>query len=130
MICIGCGCDEHHACTLPGGKPCAWIHAGAQGLAGICSACVSMYPPSVIEEELQVAEIAIAAAIDDGLEEPQVAEILRREQDIAINGTSDPALGPPIGLVESMERDRAELQARLDRAPPRLILPGDPEYFL
>lgn len=140
MICIGCGCDEQHACTLPGGDPCAWIHPGPRQLAGICTACVELFPPSIIDSELEICEAAIAAAMDDGVENIEDAFRGNRERileavaadslDRAINGTADPALGPPIGLVESMERDRAELQARLDRAPPRLILPGDEEFHL
>jgi len=62
VICIGCGCDESQACTLPGGKPCSWIHAGRRGLAGICSACTELYPLSAVEEEIGIAEAAIAEA--------------------------------------------------------------------
>jgi hypothetical protein len=62
VICIGCGCDEHHACTLPGGATCAWIHVGPRGLAGICSACTEIFSALSIEEELRIAESAIAEA--------------------------------------------------------------------
>jgi hypothetical protein len=62
VICIGCGCNEREACVLPGGVPCAWVHVGRAGLAGICSACVELFPPSTIESELAVRETAIAEA--------------------------------------------------------------------
>lgn len=69
MICIGCGCDEHHACTLPGGEACAWIHAGPKGLAGICSACTEIYSPSEIEPELNHAEASLEEAERDADDE-------------------------------------------------------------
>jgi hypothetical protein len=42
-ICIGCGCDEEHACPIPcDGVPypgCFWLHFDAKANAGLCSAC-------------------------------------------------------------------------------------------
>lgn len=41
-ICIGCGCDEKHACPMDhaglyGG--CWWVRFDAEARAGVCSAC-------------------------------------------------------------------------------------------
>jgi hypothetical protein len=33
--CIGCGCDEHHACTDENGDPCHWVRLDPP----LCSAC-------------------------------------------------------------------------------------------
>lgn len=32
--CIGCGCDDQHACADVDGTPCSWA------AEGLCSACV------------------------------------------------------------------------------------------
>lgn len=37
-ICIGCGCDEHHACEH-GGTGCWWLRYQANPPAGVCSRC-------------------------------------------------------------------------------------------
>jgi hypothetical protein len=55
MICIGCGCDEGHACNVAG-EACQWIHVGPAGTAGICSGCLELFPPSTIADELAAAE--------------------------------------------------------------------------
>lgn len=42
-ICVGCGCDEHHACVeiglLVGGPNCWWLRFDASAGVGLCSAC-------------------------------------------------------------------------------------------
>lgn len=42
-ICIGCGCDEFHACRhdtpLIGASTCWWLHFDAAANVGVCSAC-------------------------------------------------------------------------------------------
>lgn len=54
--CIGCGCDEGHACTLPGGTACAWTHTSAGGAAGLCTGCGHLFDSDSIDDELEVAE--------------------------------------------------------------------------
>jgi hypothetical protein len=36
--CIGCGCDEVHACEH-GGTGCWWLRSNAEDHAGVCSRC-------------------------------------------------------------------------------------------
>jgi hypothetical protein len=100
VICIGCGCDESQACTLPGGKPCSWIHAGRRGLAGICSACTELYPPSSIEPELN-----------------------RAESSLEIYGDTVPQ-----GMV--FDDDASPALSFMEPERPRLILPGDEDFHL
>lgn len=43
-ICIGCGCDEIHACAIParceaGVEVCWWMRFDAATKTGVCSAC-------------------------------------------------------------------------------------------
>jgi hypothetical protein len=43
-ICIGCGCDEIHACVIParceaGAEVCWWMRFDAARKTGVCSAC-------------------------------------------------------------------------------------------
>lgn len=128
MICIGCGCDEHHACTLPGGAACAWIHAGPQGLAGICSACIELYPPSSIGPELNQAEasISIAMSDDEDAEPPAISFLEPRGR---------PWLDDARDQLDARTRDLDTREISLvdpARADPGcgLILPGDPEFHL
>lgn len=102
MICIGCGCDEGHACNVAG-EACQWIHVGPMGLAGICSACLELFPPSTIELELAQMEVAIAEAAD-----------LTLNNRVADAGE----LGSTFALPLSAQK------------PGKLILPGDPEFHL
>lgn len=37
-LCIGCGCDEAHACEHAG-EPCKWLRFRAETRSGVCSAC-------------------------------------------------------------------------------------------
>lgn len=37
--CIGCGCDDHHACPDLLGDPCAWLVRSASGRLGVCTQC-------------------------------------------------------------------------------------------
>lgn len=110
MICIGCGCDEHHACTLPGGKSCAWVHVGPAGLAGICSACTNIFSALSIEPELEIAERAIAAAEAD--EEP---------------GEYGYSMSVPIDQVDELFPPAISF---IEPERPRLILPGDEDFHL
>ena len=38
--CIGCGCDDHHACT-DGHEPCHWLVVDYEVGLGVCSRCQS-----------------------------------------------------------------------------------------
>lgn len=38
--CIGCGCDDLHACVHPDrGEPCSWLAVDRVSGLGVCSAC-------------------------------------------------------------------------------------------
>lgn len=37
-ICIGCGCDDVHACMTSAG-PCSWLRLDAARRVGVCSGC-------------------------------------------------------------------------------------------
>lgn len=40
--CIGCGCDDYHACIDDNnGQPCSWIRLDREIGLGVCSACPS-----------------------------------------------------------------------------------------
>lgn len=39
-VCIGCGCDEQHACLDPTtGQGCSWLRADPSDDLGVCSSC-------------------------------------------------------------------------------------------
>lgn len=39
-VCIGCGCDDAHACVdAETGTPCCWLREDARSGLGVCSAC-------------------------------------------------------------------------------------------
>jgi hypothetical protein len=40
--CIGCGCDDDHACADLLGDPCAWLIQSQSGRLGVCSECPAM----------------------------------------------------------------------------------------
>lgn len=38
--CIGCGCDDHHACIEPDShQPCSWLTVDYDAGRGVCSCC-------------------------------------------------------------------------------------------
>lgn len=37
--CIGCGCDDEHACELNEVEPCSWLRTDDEMRLGVCSAC-------------------------------------------------------------------------------------------
>lgn len=39
--CIGCGCDDHHACR---GGGCHWLEVDYDDGAGVCSSCEEFLP--------------------------------------------------------------------------------------
>lgn len=93
--CIGCGCDDSQACVGRGGTPCSWIIVSERRLAGLCSECEQLVPPSRRQLEVDQAEASLEIYGDL----------------------------VPQGMVLGMEYDRPP-------PAPRLILPGDPEFFL
>jgi hypothetical protein len=38
-VCIGCGCDDLHACADLIGDPCGWLVQSGTGRHGVCSQC-------------------------------------------------------------------------------------------
>ena len=41
--CIGCGCDDHHACVDERqGRGCSWLCVDPAGRTGVCSACLDL----------------------------------------------------------------------------------------
>lgn len=63
-VCIGCGCDEQHACVDRDGRGCRWVEISPSGAAGICSECEDLYPPSCRTDELLAAEPELADELD------------------------------------------------------------------
>lgn len=44
-VCIGCGCDDFHACwDETAGQPCHWLKVDAEAGLGVCSVCTSQLP--------------------------------------------------------------------------------------
>lgn len=37
--CIGCGCDDRHACQDEFGEPCGWLRIDREAGVGVCSEC-------------------------------------------------------------------------------------------
>lgn len=37
--CIGCGCDDHHACITAFGEGCHWLKVDSRKGFGVCSEC-------------------------------------------------------------------------------------------
>lgn len=39
--CIGCGCDDYHACYDPNtGQGCSWVKVDRESGLGVCSVCL------------------------------------------------------------------------------------------
>lgn len=38
-VCIGCGCDDLHACEDLLGDPCSWLIQSGTAKRGVCSEC-------------------------------------------------------------------------------------------
>ena len=131
MICIGCGCDESQACTLPGGEPCAWIHVGVRQLVGICTACVELYASSEIDEELEAAEDSLLGEAEgmgyiDRRAAPSIASLNAEREQLKAEIADRVALEV---LGPQTESALARLRA-MSNETPRLILPGDEEFHL
>lgn len=44
-ICIGCGCDDMHACwDDKAGRPCSWERVDRKAQIGVCSVCKNLAP--------------------------------------------------------------------------------------
>lgn len=39
VICVGCGCDDYHACEDAFGDPCYWLVLDRRSGKGVCSQC-------------------------------------------------------------------------------------------
>jgi hypothetical protein len=39
-VCIGCGCDDNHACAGAVGEPCHWVRIDRDAGIGLCSECI------------------------------------------------------------------------------------------
>jgi hypothetical protein len=79
--CIGCGCDEGHACVQAGGEACAWLEVSAGGLAGVCSACAGIFDRASIPGELLEAE---ASMIEHARREARGGLILPGDADFGL----------------------------------------------
>jgi hypothetical protein len=44
-VCIGCGCDDQHACEDLLGDPCGWIYQSGTGKRGVCTQCPTYARP-------------------------------------------------------------------------------------
>jgi hypothetical protein len=143
VICIGCGCDESQACTLPGGKACAWVHVGILKVAGICSACVELFPPSSIAKNLRTCEAAIVEAELAGVEGIENAFVGNRERILeglaareshhALYGDAKPGDPTPAGIFstpDALDDPREGHPAFSFEEVSPLILPGDEEFHL
>lgn len=42
--CIGCGCDDLHACQDLLGDPCGWLVKSQSGRLGVCTQCPATLP--------------------------------------------------------------------------------------
>jgi hypothetical protein len=40
--CIGCGCDDEHACQDLIGDPCGWLVRSTSGRLGVCTQCPAL----------------------------------------------------------------------------------------
>lgn len=49
VVCIGCGCDDMHACADEDGTPCHWVAVNLKHLVGICSACAEPMLQALLE---------------------------------------------------------------------------------
>jgi hypothetical protein len=43
--CIGCGCDDNHACADLIGDPCGWFIKSRSGRLGVCTECPALFGP-------------------------------------------------------------------------------------
>lgn len=80
--CIGCGCDDRHAC--PGG--CWWLRVDYREGLGVCSEC------SDHVEAWDLGDRTLHAVPAAELEDPELQRVLRPEQPATgqpCNGTHD-----------------------------------------
>lgn len=42
-VCIGCGCDDQHACLDLFDTPCHWLRRDKRRHVGVCSNCTSYF---------------------------------------------------------------------------------------
>lgn len=58
-VCIGCGCDDDHACADLLDDPCGWLVQSATGKHGVCTEC-ALTLPSWMKGKRQLTERAKA----------------------------------------------------------------------
>jgi hypothetical protein len=59
--CIGCGCDDNHACPDLLGDPCSWLVQSETGRLGVCSRCPTHLPRWRTKEGRKFSDRATAA---------------------------------------------------------------------
>jgi hypothetical protein len=74
-VCIGCGCDDLHACrvlTFFDPEPCAWLIQSSDRKLGVCSAC----PAEVARFKKKNRELSVRArkAVDRRARRPRRAK--------------------------------------------------------
>lgn len=87
--CIGCGCDDNHACFDEiAGQPCSWIRVDRGAGLGVCSAC----PDHV--ERWDKGDQEIAVPVNQDLNEVTTVDVI-------FNGAIDFAIDQagPEGLL-------------------------------
>lgn len=75
--CIGCGCDDAHAC--PGG--CSWVAKSPAGLCGVCSGCADVFDADSVAPLLAEAEADIT---EDEIREQRGGLVLPGDSDFGL----------------------------------------------
>lgn len=50
--CIGCGCDDLHACADLFGDPCYWLTVDRAAGTGVCSQCRECLPAEPVQRPM------------------------------------------------------------------------------
>jgi len=67
-VCIGCGCDDEHACEDLLGDPCGWLQQSGTRKRGVCTQCPT-YVKAWMRGERKLSERAKAAVANRKLQE-------------------------------------------------------------
>lgn len=57
-VCIGCGCDDDHACIDWLELPCTWVRIDRTAGVGLCSECLDLAPRWDAGERQVLAELS------------------------------------------------------------------------
>jgi hypothetical protein len=49
VVCVGCGCDDLHACETAIGGACYWVAVNHKRFVGICSECAEPMMQALLE---------------------------------------------------------------------------------